>query len=457
MRDSGLTILILGNGFDLAHGLPTRYSDFLEFCQRVEAIWTYKIGIDYKRIRAGFHDSWIKNWEIDKTIKEAIWKQFICRITGHTAEQRIRLWNLSGFKASEDDIRELVEIHRLLSDNIWYHYFVKLYRNELVKGVNWIDFESEIRFIIQEVDRNSSSLTDSLNGAIRKLIRPHVDSWERMRQSIIASLNNKFTFNDKLKLFYKVVWRFWYETGRAKTSTFTVKDFRENAYKDLERFTRALEIYLATFVEKISINKKISEIANLHPDYVINFNYTDTYQRVYGNGSVYHIHGKADTEHSIEENNMVLGIDEYWVGAERDERTNFTIFKKFSQRIQKHTGNGSYKYLKEVQDVFEAKGKQWSGNADTSEVHPDGVSYVYVFGHSLDVTDKDILSSFIGSDATSVTVYCKDRGTEGELIANTIKLIGEEKLLDKANHVPVKLKYVIQKKKLKQRKNTPSI
>lgn len=34
-------ILILGNGFDLAHGLPTKYSHFLDFCQRVEEIWCY--------------------------------------------------------------------------------------------------------------------------------------------------------------------------------------------------------------------------------------------------------------------------------------------------------------------------------------------------------------------------------------------------------------------------------
>ena len=28
-----MNILILGNGFDLAHGLPTRYTDFLEYCR----------------------------------------------------------------------------------------------------------------------------------------------------------------------------------------------------------------------------------------------------------------------------------------------------------------------------------------------------------------------------------------------------------------------------------------
>lgn len=78
-----------------------------------------------------------------------------------------------------------------------------------------------------------------------------------------------------------------------------------------------------------------------------------------------------------------------------------------------------------------------------TKTHPDGVSEVYIFGHSLDVTDKDILSGFIGDDATSVTVYCMDKGTEGELIANTIKLITEKRLLEKVNHVPPKLKYVI--------------
>ena len=226
----------------------------------------------------------------------------------------------------------------------------------------------------------------------------------------------------------------------------TVKDFREKTFEDLERLTRALELYLTAFVEKIAIIQKIPEISSLSPDYVINFNYTDTYERIYKSENVYHIHGKADANRLALDNDMVLGIDEYWSESERDERTNFTIFKKFAQRIQKHTGNESYKYLEEIQELFKASENIQSGSDASSKDHPDGVSYVYVFGHSLDVTDKDILSSFIGDDSTSVTIYCMDKGTEGELIANTIKLIGEEKLLDKSNHVPAKLNYVIQEK-----------
>lgn len=30
-----MNILLIGNGFDLAHGLPTKYTDFLVFCKMV--------------------------------------------------------------------------------------------------------------------------------------------------------------------------------------------------------------------------------------------------------------------------------------------------------------------------------------------------------------------------------------------------------------------------------------
>ena len=34
-----MNILIIGNGFDLAHELPTKYPDFLEFCKRVFPVY----------------------------------------------------------------------------------------------------------------------------------------------------------------------------------------------------------------------------------------------------------------------------------------------------------------------------------------------------------------------------------------------------------------------------------
>ena len=36
-------LYLIGNGFDLAHGLPTSYKDFLDFCKMVRELYTYPI------------------------------------------------------------------------------------------------------------------------------------------------------------------------------------------------------------------------------------------------------------------------------------------------------------------------------------------------------------------------------------------------------------------------------
>ena len=34
-----MNILVIGNGFDLAHGLPTAYTDFLGFCRMIREVY----------------------------------------------------------------------------------------------------------------------------------------------------------------------------------------------------------------------------------------------------------------------------------------------------------------------------------------------------------------------------------------------------------------------------------
>lgn len=129
MSDKGKTILILGNGFDLAHGLPTKYSHFLDFCQRVERIWSYGTSND-KRTIDEFKRIWIDNWETDTTIKDAIVTEFCNR--------KIKI-NSEGIREMTSDSTELSEIHNLLADNIWYEYFTELYKTNCMKGENWIE------------------------------------------------------------------------------------------------------------------------------------------------------------------------------------------------------------------------------------------------------------------------------------------------------------------------------
>lgn len=116
----GKKILLIGNGFDLAHGLPTSYSYFLDFCDKIKEILLFQ---DFS------NDEWKKdiilNWDIDNSIKSKLFEE----------------WN------TNNNLNKLfIEIYDNIKINIWITYFLKK-RNQL--GKNWIDFESEISNVVQ--------------------------------------------------------------------------------------------------------------------------------------------------------------------------------------------------------------------------------------------------------------------------------------------------------------------
>ena len=54
---------------------------------------------------------------------------------------------------------------------------------------------------------------------------------------------------------------------------------------------------------------------------------------------------------------------------------------------------------------------------------------LYIFGHSLDVTDKDILRDLILNDNVYTTIFYHNKDAMGQLITNLVKIIGEEELI----------------------------
>lgn len=358
----GKTVLILGNGFDLAHGLPTRYSDFLEFC---------------KLFLTDIHDK-------DK-ILTVLFNKY--EMNGKCIKYFSEKYDYFG---------------NLLDKNIWYNYFSN---NILCKclGKNWVDLETEIKLCIKYIDENSKYLSQSVKDLFKKRTLIGDEDNAAIRYSAFKSAVLKSSKEIK-----------------------DIFDLRKALYEDLNNLIKALEIYLM-LVDFISTNIISNDIA---PDYsyIINFNYTNMYKKIYNYYSlakIFCIHGELNHE----PNNMVLGIDEYWSKEERDNHTNFTIFKKFAQRIQKRTGIESYKWFDEIKSDYEKNNE---------------VAEVFIFGHSLDVTDKDILYDYLESEATDVTIYCRNEEIEGEYIANVIKIIGEKRLLEKVNQYPPKFRFVIQ-------------
>lgn len=394
----GKTVLILGNGFDLAHGLPTRYSDFLKFC---DTICEIKNSIAQEGVyKLEYYDMITRKINKRNFLTEFMFKYY------ETLIYKEKNFQKYGNKNFLDDIEYnqidyvIKNIYHWVNDNIWYKYLNELFNKEKTKGEKWIDFESEISFIIETIDKYVKNI--SHNWYVTNDINSDV-----------------IDFPSKFTIFRSIV-----DVSFNKRPG-TVKNIRKRLYNDLNSIISALETYLLEFAEKFIKPKKIDLIDKIEPDCIINFNYTHTYQNIYGNcEDVFHIHGELNHE----PNNMVLGINEYWPKKERNKNTNFTVFKKFAQRIQKDVGIENYKWFDEILYDYKKRSE---------------FAKVFIFGHSLDVTDKDILCDYLKSAATEVTIYCIDNETEGEYIANLIKIMGEKRLLEKINQYPQKLKFVI--------------
>ena len=144
---------------------------------------------------------------------------------------------------------------------------------------------------------------------------------------------------------------------------------------------------------------------------------------------------------------MVLGIDEYLLGDRKNKNVEFIAFKKFYQRIFKGTGCEYKKWLDIIQkDYLEYMQRQI--DADDKKYIPDKIQAVlhyyamqtikrqslkkhnlYIFGHSLDITDKDVLRDLILNDNVYTTIFYPNKEELGRKIANLVKVIGQDELI----------------------------
>ena len=234
-----MNILVIGNGFDLAHKLPTRYNDFLGFVERfLNIINTPQI------LRQGE----LKNTEktVYKYIDHLIFnEQQLCK-----------------------------ELEQLVKDNIWIEYFLQ---NPMYQKENWIDFENEISKVIQSLDQDMFFKDGEKSELSEKM----------------QNLSNPFLHKKYSK--YTAAMRTASALTHGKGESITYKEIRDRLYNDLNKLIRALEIYLTDYVEKEECNCVLPDIQEIVKENVkgadgeeqikyckvLSFNYTNTYERLY--------------------------------------------------------------------------------------------------------------------------------------------------------------------------------
>lgn len=394
-------LLIIGNGFDVAHGLPTQYMDFLKFSSVFRSCYgRYRQnGVLYSDEEFELYDSLCMSESIHVILHDL----FVNGEYSFPSGDVIRV---------VDDLAG--RLYYLIEDNLWIAYFQFLYKEKLAKGTKWIDFEAEISNVIQWIDSFQFRLESSRNFVLDTL---HNDA--------------KKDGNKKKEMVYGLI--------RDICISLNYEDLIDDIYKQLENLIESLNMYFCDFIEKIK-TEKIDIIEKITPSYVISFNYTHTYETTYGtNAPVCYIHGECGTS---AEPNMVLGIDEYLSEMDKNEKTNMSIFKKFVQRIRNHNDITYLKWYErwkeDNKELMEAD-KLLSRN---STARPPSVE-VYIYGHSLGTTDKDILKLFLEPEYIQSTIYAYKKINEGKLIANLIRIIGEESLINKANGLIPRIRFKI--------------
>lgn len=419
-----MNILLIGNGFDLEHNLPTSYNDFLRLCKRVIALYNSS----KKEFKYNLASENLDECEINEYIRGKLFDALNTRKykkTVHIGDENFDI------KFTTDN-KLIDEMYSHIKDNVWLEYFCCC---SSFIGESWIDFEAEISRVVQIIDtiRNLTSNGGTLydydsNNENYEVIEKILSASKMLKEDVFNSIRN-------------------------------IDKYISNLNNELERLIRALEIYIAEFIHGIAITKKSADIEKLNVDHVLSFNYSDTYDRVYGKekGIEYsYIHGKADINNNVKNSDLVLGIDEYLDDENKDKNLEFLTFKKFYQRIYKSTGNN---YLDWVDDIKDGYADYQEGKKDAYKRTVDSFKQgafdkypledkvckellaqecpehnLYIFGHSLDVTDKDILKLFICNDNVQTKIFYyreneDDRRTLGMLIRNLTRIMGQDELI----------------------------
>ena len=281
------TILILGNGFDIAMNRKTKYTDFIEFEKQLFSNPDEKL-LEFLKA---------KNISIEK-YKNNLYLRFI-----------------NG--------------------------------NEETLGKNWSNIElmiSQLADAIMYFKENSSLLySNKSNRPLARIIEQHKIDW-RMSANYSSKLYIADTF---LSLFDEKGWSFLErEVALDALNNEFIRQL-DLLIELLEIYLSYLD-YLEFEVRGLEASSTaLDAISDLSNSSVLNFNYTNTSGRLYktSEGRTHFIHGRIDLERNFcRINTMVFGIED----KENDVNSDLIPYQKYYQRVVKETGTKFEDFFKPV-------------------------------------------------------------------------------------------------------------
>lgn len=445
-----MNILIVGNGFDLSHYLPTKYDHFMDVMSAIEGKNTGGLPKNLEEMKI---DEWLNL--IDKTFQKREgmeqpphhmnFDELFSKTRDPNFIEKTKEFYLT--ENIEICAKNIVKLQYRLELNCWYQYFKK--HVEEIK--TWIDFEQKIQEVLKVVAKIVIDLEKINNPKkIYEYFSEHTKDGNFRIKEKNSKILNFFNFTAEEEYYQQSInlGRPPYKSTRVNLNPrfchgeSILNDFSPSLFLDflsnqLDDFIEIFNLYLELIVSNLNRNCDVNIRSEdwLYPDKVYSFNYTNTYQRIHDNVAVDFLHGSSG-----EEQNIVLGVSD--LNDESLKKLKAFGFTKYHQKLFKDT---DYLFL----DVFkirisEHRRKMESFEREYDERYKKGVRSsiemegllnlkITIWGHSLDYSDKDyILDLFSLNDDIDrnvrVTVYYFDKLAKFILLNNLLAILGKDKV-----------------------------
>lgn len=449
-----MNLLIIGNGLDLDLGLPTKYTNFLDFTnafifffnQDIDKINEFDIYnhsvVDNRYNKKSNSPNLIEPYKKHKKILEKFNKSFSHKFINKICK----------------------DFFYCIYNNCWIKYFNERYEQNSISGENWIDIENEIQNVIHSIE-------------------------SKRNFEVISNQNKNPSFN--AKTFYLHIQNFIHK-NKSKNKIFEdyYKKIKITLLNDFDKFIMALGIYLDFFVGQLSsdVEHASKELIDMMTDNVPNkidcvlsFNYKNNFKHKISLSQTCYVHGAtnyvqelndhiheemSDTDKTymsieaiIKRNKMIVGFDDLQDKDENSTSKNYELefidYRKYFQRIYKGTDSQYVDWLNEHQtrlrksistteapvnweDVYQKK-----LHAETSLSIPN---HIFIFGHSLDATDNEIFKDIFLRELndTQITIYYHDSDARKRIITNLVKILTQPILVQKTKGNNSSIKFVAQ-------------
>jgi len=360
-------ILITGNGFDLFHGLPTKYGHFMAIMETIEK-YDFSKDISFEDL-------------FERYFKERFPNDY------ESIKEKYKTENIFFDKG------KIGELAKLLSSNSWYKHF---------KNVNdietWIDFETEIENVLKQL----ILLFDLYKNNDKRL--SNYNYYNPIKTGIYLDIktlgiSEKNLDADYIRLDEIFLNKRTHKIDQSKLLKHLLSSFNE--FKELfnKYILSTVDVFMNNFRNKFGLQMNLI-------DEFYSFNYTATLENEYkvNNSKVIYLHGKSVDNNDLQ--NIVLGISEVPEGIMNSEVFGFT---KYYQKFRK---NNNKKFIKIPEE-----------NNNLEE------TIFYVIGHSLDESDKEYISKLFEylkkdkNNHSKICVFYFDENDYDKKLNNLYKII----------------------------------